>query len=87
MYRSTFRLMETADEHIYDGYSYHWANSAWDLSDEALEKVYRTNALKLLSERAVSVASSKSTADASMGGETSNVVFSDEIDLPASPVK
>ena len=87
MYRSTFRLMETADEHIYDGYSYHWANSAWDLSDEALEKVYRTNALKLLSERAVSVASSKSTADASRGGETSNVVFSDEIDLPASPVK
>lgn len=49
MFRSTFRLMETADEHIYDGESYHWSYYGWDLPDSVLEKVYRTNALKLLS--------------------------------------
>lgn len=49
MYRYTFRFLETADEHIYDGYSYHWPCSAWDLPDKVLKKLYRTNALKLLS--------------------------------------
>lgn len=50
MYRFTFRIMESADEHIYDeGYSYHWAISGWDLPDSVLRKLYRTNALKLLS--------------------------------------
>ena len=49
MFRHTFRLLETADEHIYSGGSYHWSYYGWDLSDEVLEKIYRTNALKLLS--------------------------------------
>jgi len=48
MYKITFRLLETADEHIYDErFSYHWPLSGLDLSDEVLEKVYRTNMLKI----------------------------------------
>jgi predicted TIM-barrel fold metal-dependent hydrolase len=48
-YRRTFRLLETADEHIYEGgYSYHWPLHGLDLSDEVLEKLYRLNALEIL---------------------------------------
>ncbi|MCF8224349.1 MAG: amidohydrolase [Bacteroidales bacterium] len=49
MYRMTFRLMETADEHLYLPYnSYHWPLHALDLPDEVLEKVYRKNAAKIM---------------------------------------
>ena len=49
MYRFTFRLLESADEHIYNDYnSYHWPLHGLDLPDEILEKVYRLNALKIL---------------------------------------
>ena len=48
-YGITFRLLETADEHIYDRhFSYHWPLHGLDLSDEVLEKIYRLNAMKLL---------------------------------------
>src|SRR6185436_13665465 len=49
MYRVTFRLLETADEHFYPRYfgHYHWALHAWALPDEVLKKLYRDNALKL----------------------------------------
>jgi hypothetical protein len=51
MYRVTFRLLETADEHFYPAYfrKYHWPMHAWALPDEVLKKIYRENALKLLS--------------------------------------
>ena len=53
MYRVTFRLMETADEHFYPAYfrKYHWPMHAWALPDEVLKKIYRDNALKLFSIR------------------------------------
>lgn len=51
MYRVTFRLLETADEHFYPVHfrNYHWPMHAWALPDEVLKKVYRANALRLLS--------------------------------------
>ena len=50
MYRVTFRLLETSDEHFYPAYfrKYHWPMHALALPDEVLAKVYRQNALKLL---------------------------------------
>lgn len=50
MYHTTFRILETADEHFYDRNisSYHWPMHGYDLSDEVLEKIYRTNALEIL---------------------------------------
>lgn len=51
MYRFTFRLLESADEHIYSNYSgYRWPLHGLDLSDDILEKVYRLNALNLFSK-------------------------------------
>jgi uncharacterized protein len=49
MYRVTFRLMETSDEHFYPAYfrKYHWPMHAWALPDAVLKKIYRENALKL----------------------------------------
>jgi uncharacterized protein len=49
MYRVTFRLLETADEHFYPAYfrKYHWPMHAWALPDGVLRKIYRENALKL----------------------------------------
>jgi uncharacterized protein len=49
MYRTTFRILETADEHFYahELFSYHWALNGFDLPDEVLRKIYRDNALKL----------------------------------------
>lgn len=50
MYRVSFRLLETADEHFYPAYfsKYHWAWYGFALPDEVLQKIYRANALKLL---------------------------------------
>ncbi len=50
MYQTTLRILETADEHFYDRNisSYHWPMHGYDLSGEVLEKVYRSNAQKLL---------------------------------------
>ena len=51
LYRVTFRLLETADEHFYADYfrTYHWPLHAWALPDAVLKKVYRENALRMLS--------------------------------------
>ncbi len=45
MYRTTFRILETADEHFYDHdrFGYHWPLYGLDLPDEVLEKVYNKN--------------------------------------------
>ncbi len=49
MYRTTFRLFETEDEHFYPHFmsNYHWAWHGMGLSDQVLRKIYRENALKL----------------------------------------
>ncbi len=50
IYRVTFRILETADEHFYetDLFGYHWPLYGLFLCDETLKKVYRDNAIKLL---------------------------------------
>jgi predicted TIM-barrel fold metal-dependent hydrolase len=50
MYRITFRILESADEHFYenDQFGYHWPLNGFDLPGEVLEQVYHTNAVKLM---------------------------------------
>jgi uncharacterized protein len=50
MYRITFRILESLDEHFYeiDQFSYHWALNGLGLSDEILKQVYHDNATKLM---------------------------------------
>jgi predicted TIM-barrel fold metal-dependent hydrolase len=50
MYRITFRILESLDEHFYetDQFGYHWALNGFGLSDKILKKIYRSNALKIL---------------------------------------
>ncbi len=50
MYRITFHILETEDEHFYetDQFGYHWALNGFGLSKNILKKVYRTNALGIL---------------------------------------
>jgi predicted TIM-barrel fold metal-dependent hydrolase len=53
MYRVTFRILESIDEHFYevDQFAYHWSLNGFGLSDEILRRVYRDNAERLLSAR------------------------------------
>jgi len=53
MYLTTFRILETADEHFYeqDTFNYHWALYGLNLPKEVLEKLYYKNAEKILSEK------------------------------------
>jgi uncharacterized protein len=53
MYKVTFRILESLDEHFYaiDQFSYHWSLNGFGLSDEILRKVYHENAAKLLAGR------------------------------------
>ncbi len=50
MYQTTFRILESADEHFYawDYFSYHWPLNGLDLSDETLKKIYHENGRKIL---------------------------------------
>jgi uncharacterized protein len=50
MYRATFRMLESEDEHYYDPMfsAYHWAMHGLGLPDEILRKVYRENALRII---------------------------------------
>lgn len=54
MYRVTFRIMESLDEHFYetDQFSYHWSLNGFGLSDAILKQVYHDNAARLLAARA-----------------------------------
>jgi len=54
MYRTSFRILETSDEHFYTAYfaKYHWPMQAFALPEPILKKIYRDNALKLLPEAA-----------------------------------
>jgi predicted TIM-barrel fold metal-dependent hydrolase len=49
MYRITFRVLESADEHFYEinQFGYHWALNGFDLTKEVLKKLYHDNAVKL----------------------------------------
>jgi predicted TIM-barrel fold metal-dependent hydrolase len=53
MYRTTFRILETLDEHFYeiDQFGYHWSLNGFGLPDSILEQVYHNNAAKLLAAR------------------------------------
>jgi uncharacterized protein len=53
MYRVTFRILESLDEHFYeiDQFSYHWSLNGFGLSDAILQHVYHNNAAKLLAAR------------------------------------
>jgi len=53
MYRITFRILESQDEHFYetDQFSYHWPLYGIGLNDEILQRVYHDNAAKLLAAR------------------------------------
>ena len=50
MYRTTFRILETGDEHFYEPelFNYHWALYGLDLPQKVLEKLYRKNAERIL---------------------------------------
>lgn len=53
MYRVTFRVLETGDEHFYkhEMFGYHWSLNGFGLPDKILRKVYRANAEKILNSR------------------------------------
>ncbi|TLF45832.1 amidohydrolase family protein [Maribacter aurantiacus] len=50
MYQTTFRILETADEHFYEHelFSYHWPLNGLNLDEDTLRKVYSENARKIL---------------------------------------
>ena len=50
IYRVTFRILETADEHFYEIFwiNYHWPLYGLYLSDKTLKKLYRDNAIKII---------------------------------------
>jgi predicted TIM-barrel fold metal-dependent hydrolase len=50
MYKITFRILETTDEHFYeiDQFHYHWPLYGLDLPKSVLLKLYKTNAEKIL---------------------------------------
>lgn len=53
MYKTTFRILESADEHFYekDMFNYHWALYGLNLPKEVLQKLYRKNAEKIMSHK------------------------------------
>lgn len=50
IYKTTFRILETADEHFYESdlFGYHWPLYGLALSDKDLKKLYKDNALKIM---------------------------------------
>ena len=53
MYRITFRILESSDEHFYEieQFNYHWSLNGFGLSSDVLRKLYHANAAKLLAAR------------------------------------
>src|SRR5437667_4906900 len=53
MYRTTFRILETEDEHFYDHklFSYTWPLHGFGLTGRVLKKVYADNARRILKNR------------------------------------
>jgi len=55
MYRTTFRILETLDEHFYAPiFGYHWSYSGFGLEGPVLEKLYRANAQRVAKAAAAS---------------------------------
>ena len=54
MYRVTFRILESLDEHFYEfeQFNYHWPLNGFGLSDDTLKQVYYATATKLLAATA-----------------------------------
>jgi len=54
MYRTTFRILETRDEHFYAQWllNYHWPLYGLGLPDATLKKLYHDNAARLFSQAA-----------------------------------
>jgi len=52
MYTTTFRILETADEHFYKQklFNYHWPLHGLELDKKTLRKLYRDNANKILTQ-------------------------------------
>ena len=50
MYLTTFRILESADEHFYehDQFNYHWPLYGLEITDATLKKIYNTNSVKIL---------------------------------------
>jgi predicted TIM-barrel fold metal-dependent hydrolase len=50
MYQTTFRILETTDEHFYeqDLFNYHWPLYGLGLSDKTLKKIYNENGKKIM---------------------------------------
>lgn len=50
MYLTTFRILESADEHFYEFemFNYHWPLYGLQLTDATLKKIYNSNAQKIL---------------------------------------
>jgi uncharacterized protein len=53
MYRATFRILETADEHFYEQqlFDYHWPLYGLNLPKEVLKKIYYSNASRILNRK------------------------------------
>jgi uncharacterized protein len=53
MYRVTFRILESEDEHFYeiDQFNYHWPLYGFGLGDEPLRNVYHESAARILASR------------------------------------
>lgn len=53
MYQTTFRILESLDEHFYEieQFGYHWSLNGFGLPDAVLRRVYHENAAKLLAAR------------------------------------
>jgi predicted TIM-barrel fold metal-dependent hydrolase len=53
MYQTTFRILESSDEHFYehDMFGYHWSLNGFGLPGKLLSKLYRGNAEKILNSR------------------------------------
>ncbi len=53
MYRTTFRILETEDDHFYltDLMGYKWPLYGLGLKDDVLKNIYRENALKIIGEQ------------------------------------
>ncbi|MEO8582617.1 MAG: amidohydrolase family protein [Flavitalea sp.] len=53
MYRITYRILESGDEHFYDynNFNYHWALYGLQLTDNTLKKIYYSNAQKILGRK------------------------------------
>jgi predicted TIM-barrel fold metal-dependent hydrolase len=65
MYRTTFRILETLDEHFYSSlFGYHWSYSGFGLESAVLEKLYRANALAVARRAAENAKTATGTAAA-----------------------